>query len=295
MIEWDSSRPRASLAVPTHTDAAGVRRSYVRFAALGDSVTHGIGDPLQDGPRGWARILTDAMLQAHDVSLCNLARPGATAADVRVEQLTDALDHRPHVASLIVGLNDTMRSTWNAERVRADLLHTAERLAAEGVLLLTVRFHDHSRVLRLPGLLAGPMRERIDVVNGIYAEINERFDTVQVDLSVHPGIYDREFWFIDRLHPSELGHRALADEFAARLEDRGLSFAGPGLDLDGLDITRRGELRWLMSMALPWLARRMGDLAPVAALAVLRSLRRRRTPRIVVRMRPQPTHGRGRR
>lgn len=33
------SRPQAAIAAPTRTDAAGVRHSYVRFAALGDSVT----------------------------------------------------------------------------------------------------------------------------------------------------------------------------------------------------------------------------------------------------------------
>jgi lysophospholipase L1-like esterase len=272
----ESLRPRAFLTAPTRTDAAGVRRSYVRFAALGDSVTHGIGDPLYDGCRGWVRILAGAMLEEHDVSLWNLARPGATAADVRFEQLTHALDHRPHVASLIVGLNDAMRSTWNADQVRADLLHTAERLAAEGVLLLTVRFHNHSKVLRLPAFLARPMRGRIDVLNEIYDEIHQRFDSVQVDLTRHPGVYDREFWSIDRLHPSELGHRALAEEFAALLEERGLSFAGPGLDLDGLDTTRWGELRWLVSAVAPWLGRRVSDLAPVAAVALLRSLRRLR-------------------
>jgi lysophospholipase L1-like esterase len=269
----ESFRPRTSLAVPTRVDATGVRRSYVRFAALGDSFTHGIGDPRGDGWRGWARILADAMLQVHDVSVCNLARPGATAADVRSEQLADALDHRPHVASLIVGLNDTMRSTWDADRVRADLLHTAEQLAAEGVLLLTVRFHDHSRVLHLPRFLARPMRRRIEALNAVYDEIHQRFDDVRVDLSGHPGVYDPDFWSIDRLHPSELGHRALADEFAALLEQRGLSFAGPGLDLDGLDVTRWDELRWLVTEVAPWLGRRLSDLAPAAAVALVRSWR----------------------
>lgn len=281
----ESFRPRAVTAAPTPTDAAGVRRSYVRFAALGDSVTHGIGDPLRDGNRGWARILAGAMLEAHDVSLCNLARPGAGAADVRSAQLTDALDHRPHLASLVVGLNDTLRSSWDAYQVRADLLHTAERLAAQGVLLLTVRFHDHSRVLRLPGLLARPMRQRIEVLNQIYDEIHEQYDGVQVDLTGHPGVYDREFWSIDRLHPSELGHRALAEEFAALLEDRGFAFAGPGLDLDGLHVSRWGEVRWLGSVVVPWLGRRIVDLAPVAAAALLRFLLRLGRRRAPIRVR----------
>jgi lysophospholipase L1-like esterase len=283
MVNWDpdtsgatteSLRRRALIAAPTRTDAADVRCSYVRFAALGDSVTHGIGDPLHDGCRGWAGILAGAMLDAHDVSFYNLARPGASVADVRSGQLTDALDHRPHMASLIVGLNDAMRSSWNADKVRADLLHVAQCLAAQGVVLLTIRFHDHSRVMRLPRFLAGPMRRRIEALNEIYDEIYERFDSVQVDLTKHPGVYDREFWSIDRLHPSELGHRALAEEFAALLEDRGLTFAGPGLDLDGLDVTRWDEVRWVMLVVVPWLGRRAGDLALSATAAFLGSLLR---------------------
>jgi hypothetical protein len=113
------------------------------------------------------------------------------------------------------------------------------------------------------------------MLNAVYDEIHERYDGVQVDLAQHPGIYDREFWSIDRLHPSELGHRALADEFAALLEDRGLSFAYPGLDLDGLAATKWHEIRWLVGEGAPWLGRRVRDLAPHAARGFLTQLRRR--------------------
>src|SRR5207247_1404562 len=142
--------------------------TYVRFAALGDSVTYGLGDRASERFRGWARLLGEAIACDHHVSLCNVARPGATAADVRREQLTLALDHRPQVASLIVGINDTMRSTWDSAEVRDDLLYAAGRLVDEGALLLTVRFHDHSRVLGLPRWLARPMRQRIEDLNAIY-------------------------------------------------------------------------------------------------------------------------------
>lgn len=246
------------------TESTGVKRSYVRFAALGDSVTHGLGDPQTEGCRGWARILADAIGNDHDLSYCNLARPGATAADVRFEQLNEAIDHRPHVASLIVGLNDTMRSTWDPARLRGDLLHCASRLADAGVLLLTARYHDHSRVFGLPGFLGRPMRQRIDVLNAIYDEIHELYGGLRVDLGAHPGIYDREFWSIDRLHPSELGHRALAHEFAAALEGHGLVFEPPALELDG-ELTRLQELRWLVTEGAPWVGRRAKDLGPVVA------------------------------
>jgi len=237
-------------------------RSYVRFAAVGDSVTYGLGDRASKRSRGWARLLATAIGGDHHVSFCNLAQPGATAAQVRAEQLADALDHQPHVAALIVGLNDTMRSTWDPAAVRLDLLYAASLLAGQGALLLTVRFHDHSRIFGLPGLLARPMRQRIAELNAIYEEIHIRHGGVQVDLGAHPGIYDREFWSLDRLHPSELGHRALAHEFSALLDEHGLSFEPPPLELDGDPTTRLGELRSLAVEGVPWLARRVRDLGP---------------------------------
>lgn len=64
------------------------------------------------------------------------------------------------------------------------------------------------------------------------------------------------------------------DEFASLLEDRGLSFAGHGLGLDGLDVTRWRELRRLVSQRVPWVSRRLRDLAPPAAAALLGLSRR---------------------
>ena len=122
------------------------------------------------------------------MSFHKTARPGATAADVRAGQLEDALAHRPHIASLVVGLNDTMRSTWDPARVRDDLLFCAERLVGRGAMLLTVRFHDHTRVFGLPQMLARPMRARVAILNEIYDEIYHRFGGVRVDLAAHPGI-----------------------------------------------------------------------------------------------------------
>ncbi|MFC7506004.1 SGNH/GDSL hydrolase family protein [Nocardioides sp. GCM10030258] len=250
-------------------------RSYVRFAALGDSVTYGLGDRASERSRGWARLLCEAIARDHHVSFCNLAHPGATAGDARSMQLSEALDHSPHLASLIIGLNDTMRSTWDSAAVRADLLHAASRLAEQGTLLLTVRFHDHSRVFGLPGRLARPLRQRIDELNATYDEIHRLHGGLQVDLASHPGVYDREFWSIDRLHPSELGHRALAHEFSALLSQHGLAFDPPALDLDGDPTTRLGELRTLAVEAAPWVARRVRDLAPSLGRKALQAALRR--------------------
>ena len=245
-------------------ESGGHDRRCVRFAALGDSATYGVGDPLGQGFRGWARMLEDALAQRHVLSFCNLARTGASAADVRQVQLPDALNHRPDLASVIVGLNDTMRSSWNPIQIRDDLLHSSSSLAACGSVLLTASFHDHTRVIGLPSLLARPMSRRIEVLNGIYDEIHVRYGGIRVDLTCHPDVYDRSFWSIDRLHPSPIGHRALAGEFAAQLGALGVDDSDV-VSVVGTGSSRLADLSRVAREGAPWMLRRARDLAPAAA------------------------------
>lgn len=237
-------------------------RDYIRFVALGDSASFGVGDPTPDGWRGWARILADSIATDHYVSFCKLALPGATVADVRHQHLPQALDHRPVLASLVVGLNDVFRSTWDPEQIRRDLLHCAGELSRQGAVLITLRFHDHARVLGLPGLLARPVRRRIQVLNEIYDEVHEKHGVLRLDLAADPAIYSRAFWATDRQHPSELGHRRLARLVGELLVQEGLDFTLPSLTCTGAPPNRRDVARTLVADVAPWIARRVRDLAP---------------------------------
>jgi lysophospholipase L1-like esterase len=280
-FQRDEVKVMSGYEAPRYFGDRSVRESqrtipdYVRFVALGDSASCGVGDPTPDGWRGWARLLADAIAVDHDVSFCKLAVPGATVADVRRHQLNGALDHRPVIASLVVGLNDVMRSTWNPDQIREDLLHCAAALASQGAMIFTVRFHDHTRVLGLPELLARPVRRRIQALNEIYDEVHEKYGTLRLDLAADPTIYSRELWSADRLHPSELGHRRLARMVGQRLTDEGLEFELPSLVCTGRAPSRRELARMLASEVAPWFARRVGDLAPWAAQETIRRTRGR--------------------
>lgn len=139
---------------------------------------------------------------------------------------------------------------------------------------MTVRFHDHSRVLGVPRPLGRLMSQRIELLNDVYDEIHATYRGLQVDLAQHPGVYDREFWSIDRLHPSELGHRALAHEFSALLEQHGLTFESPALQLDGDPIIWVSEVRSLVIEGVPWMARRVRGLGPSLLRGALQKSRR---------------------
>lgn len=250
---------------------------YLRLAALGDSTTYGVGDPVPGGWRGWARLLAEAMGTAYDVSFCNVAASGATSATVIAAQLEEAVAHRPDLASLIVGVNDTMRSTWDPVRLRTDLLTAAEALHGSGATLLTARFHDHGAVFGLPSVVRRPLLGRIEQVNRVYDEIHATYGGVQLDLATRPEVQLRSHWSVDRLHPSELGHRALARAFSEMLADEGLAFVPPSAHASGgCDRSRRSDLAWIVAAGAPWMGRRARDLGPWAVRMAWTEVRRER-------------------
>jgi lysophospholipase L1-like esterase len=237
---------------------------HLRFVALGDSTTVGIGDPAAaTGWRGWSRLLAAELARTHSLAYTNLAVSGATAGTVRAGQLPPALRLRPHIASVIVGMNDTMRSTWDPGRIRDDILGSVAALSQAGALVLSVRFHDHGTVFRLPRMLRRPLLRRIEVVNAAYDAAHAAHGGVQLDLTVAAAVRELAFWSVDRLHPNERGHRWLASEFALALRTRGYVLGCPTTDVYHTP-SRWQEYRWLLFEGLPWLCRRANDLIPWA-------------------------------
>src|ERR1700719_4597827 len=88
------------------------------FVALGDSITVGMGDPAPEGGgwRGWAPLLAASL---HQPVIHNLATLGALAVDVERIQLPAATELKPDVASVVVGINDTLRGNFDPQRTGA--------------------------------------------------------------------------------------------------------------------------------------------------------------------------------
>jgi len=185
------------------------------FVALGDSITLGIGDR---GPgrvwRGWAALLAEGLC---DPRLHNLAASGAQSADVERDQLPRALELRPDIASVIVGINDTLRSSFDPRRIARSAEHTVGALRSAGAEVLTLRLPDPGLMLGLPDALARPLARRIHAVNAVMDDVAGRFGTLVFDAASDPETYDRRMWSVDRMHPSERGHRLIAGRFHDRL------------------------------------------------------------------------------
>jgi lysophospholipase L1-like esterase len=240
----------------------GGTTALTRFVALGDSTTEGLGDPLPGGGwRGWAVLLAEALGQ---VAFTNLAVSGATSRLLRDEQLGPALALRPAIASVLVGINDTLRGGFDPDRIGADVDHTVSALTSAGAIVLTARMPDPGRMFGLPGVLSRPLSRRTHALNAVVDQVAARHGTLHLDLAGHPSTYDRMMWSVDRLHPSERGHRLVARGFGELLLRSGwplpaLPSAEPS---GGAEATAWGHAWWLATRGTTWVAERCTDLVP---------------------------------
>ena len=148
-----------------------------------------------------------------------------------------ALELRPDVASVVVGINDTLRRGFDPARVHDALAHVIGSLSAPGAVVLTMRLPDPGRMLGMPTALARPLGGRLRELNQIMDQLAAQLGTLHFDAAEDSQVYDRCMWSVDRLHPSERGHRHIVRRPGAVADDedvepaqgtRGLVHGAPG-------------------------------------------------------------------
>ncbi|WP_399450195.1 SGNH/GDSL hydrolase family protein [Streptomyces sp. WAC01280] len=264
--------PMEAAAPPKGPEAA---RGPVRFAVLGDSFSEGVGDRVDGVWRGWAPLLADGLAAGgRKTVFLNLAVGGALSRDVDEDQRLRALAFRPHLASVVVGVNDTLRHTFDIALLADRLDRVLADLDAAGAVLLTACLPDPGRMLGLPPPLARPLARRQRSVNAVVHALSDRYDTVHLHLADTAWTEDRALWSADRLHPGERGHRAVAEGFHRLLAARGLAHGAPPAREPGQPPPTRAEaLLWLATAGTGWALRRSRDLLPQLLLLAGAELR----------------------
>ncbi len=182
----------------------------IRYAAIGDSFTEGVGDELPDGTvRGWADLVAQGWAAAlgEPVEYANFAVRGKLIEQIVEEQLDRALALEPTHLSLNGGGNDMLRPRADLERILSHVERAVERCAEHGVHLLLLSGGNPSK--RLP--LGRTIEQRGDLLANA---IEDRFST-RSHVSVVHNWFDDElasppFWTQDRLHMNERGHHRVA-------------------------------------------------------------------------------------
>ena len=176
------------------------------------------------------------------------------------------------MASVAVGINDTLRGDFDPERTGVSVGRTVAALRAAGAEVLTMRLPDPGQMFGLPGALARPLARRMRAVNAVVDEVARRHGTLHLDAARDPATYERRYWSVDRLHPNERGHRLIACRFHALLAAAEFPVVGPGPDPEPSSPppTRLAEVGWMATKGTAWLVRRSRDLVPALVGLALR-------------------------
>jgi lysophospholipase L1-like esterase len=233
--------------------------TFNRFVALGDSTTEGMDDPYPDGRyRGWADRLAEHIAQVNpQLRYANLAVRGRGVAQIRAEQLAPALALEPDLATVVGGLNDALRPSFDIDVVAEHLDAMIGAFTQVGATVATFTLPDPVPVTPIYRLARG----RIFSLNAALREIARRHGAVLLDLELFPVAADPRLRSVDRLHGNPEGHRRIAAALAYQLgvSDSDDAWTAP------LGITARlalhrvlvRELAWSGRYLLPWIMRRV--------------------------------------
>lgn len=228
----------------------------IRYVAIGDSFTEGVGDDYPDGtPRGWADRTAEqlARLRGEPVHYANLAIRGRCLAPIVEEQLETALalDPKPTHLSLHGGGNDVLHARHD-EGPLVDLVrHVVARCHEEGVRPVLLSGADPSS--RIP--FGRIFHRRAADFTAATRQVASEMDAAYIDIFNDPHIRDAHYWTPDRLHLNPAGHARVA---ALVLREIGLdsgddehrpATAPPRGPLD--------EARYYRDYVWPWVARRL--------------------------------------
>ncbi len=231
----------------------------MRYAAIGDSFSEGVGDELPDGSvRGWTDLVAAGLSaglasRGETLEYANLAIRGRLLRPIVTTQLDAALALRP-AADLITfngGGNDMMRPGVDLADLVAMIEQAILRCADAGVRLVVLSGADPTA--QLP--FGRTIRRRGLYLTAATAEVCARHDVTLVNVFGDEEIRGHRYWSPDRLHLNSAGHRRVAD-----LVLHALGFGeAPGPAGPAAAGRRRiaDNLRYYREHVLPWIQRRV--------------------------------------
>lgn len=231
----------------------------IRYVALGDSLTEGVGDDAPDRPngvRGWAdRVAEQFMLADQNASYANLAIRGRLLVPIIEEQLQAAIDLKPNLVSLVGGGNDSLRPGFDVDALMVRYDDAFKTLRDEGIEVFTFTGFDPGP----KGFFSGN-RARVALFNELLREVADNRGVTIVDYWRAHQLRDLRFWADDRLHMNAAGHTVTAGMVLETLSVEKVNMGTPMVP-DPVRKTRiqeaRDNAKWAREFVVPWIGRRL--------------------------------------
>ncbi|WP_019202582.1 SGNH/GDSL hydrolase family protein [Tsukamurella sp. 1534] len=235
---------------------------FLRYVAIGDSFTEGVGDPDPTGTheyRGWSdRVAEVLAARSGDFGYANLAIRGKKMRQIVDEQLDQCLALEPDLITVYAGANDLIRPQVDVDEVVAAYDAMLERLAASGATVVVWTAADtHGS-----GIF-GALRGRFAIYNELVREIADARGLVLLDYWRLKEYRDLRMWEFDRIHMSQPGHLRMAIEV---LDVLGVPHQLEVPDLGPEPVISEAEdreikRRWRREFAYPWIGRRLRGIS----------------------------------
>jgi lysophospholipase L1-like esterase len=192
---------------------------WQNFVALGDSLTEGIGDPVEGYEMvGWTSHFVKALRQENiNLRYTNLARRGLLTSEISVTQLEPALALKPDLVSVIAGGNDVLKGKWNPAQFEIDLGYMFEKLTASGATVLTATLPDFL-FLPVPERLKERLTANIIEMNQVIRRVAQKYNAGCGEGWNEPAAKEASFWSTDWVHPNAYGYTILAQEMLSALQ-----------------------------------------------------------------------------
>jgi lysophospholipase L1-like esterase len=237
-------------------------RRFARYVAIGDSTTEGLDDPDGNGGyRGWANRFAER-IAAHQGSLdyANLGVRGLRARQIKDSQLAPALALQPDLATVVAGMNDLLRRSFDARSIAADIAEMQRAFIDRGCVVLTFTLPDISRRLAF-GPFTRMLSERTLALDDEIRRVTAASGAILLDLAAYPLASDPRMWSRDRLHANAEGHARTAAALAWALELPGSDqrWLDPLPELPPAELRARlaEDLAWSRDYLVPWLWRQV--------------------------------------
>ena len=232
---------------------------YSRYVAIGDSQTEGLWDGDDAvGLLGFADRLAVMIDSFHPgLRYANLAIRGKRMADVRREQVPQALAMRPDLVTVCAGMNDVIQPGRSFGHALVDLEHVYAALAESGATVVTTTFPNVAQFLPVGRLVSS----RLGRINDAITAAADRYGFRLVDLYNAASMRNADTWAVDRVHASTKGHILFAAAAAEALELPGSNHDWAKADGDPIRLSFPAsaveQLRWAQDSFIPWMWRRL--------------------------------------
>jgi lysophospholipase L1-like esterase len=232
----------------------------MRYVAIGDSFSEGVGDELPDGTvRGWTDLVAAGLSAAlsgrgEQVEYANLAIRGRLLHPIVTEQLDAALALEPRADLLTLngGGNDAMRPGVDLAALVAQLERAIHRCSEAGVRLVLISGGDPTDQLPFGKVL----HRRAAYLTDATIELCAKHDVTMVNAFGDQELRKPRYWSPDRLHLNAEGH-----ERVAGLVLHTLGYAPmPTPAATAAAAARRGpaaNVRYYGEHVVPWIQRRL--------------------------------------